>query len=75
MNLDVLKGKWKQLKGEANTQCGKLTDDDLDQVEGNTEKLVGKVQERYGYGREQAEREVNQWINRDTTGYSREDRF
>ena len=75
MNLDVLKGKWKQLKGEAKTQWGKLTDDDLDQVEGNTEKLVGKVQERYGYGREQAEREVNQWINRDTTGYSREDRF
>jgi uncharacterized protein YjbJ (UPF0337 family) len=74
MNLDVLKGKWKQLKGEAKTQWGKLTDDDLDQVEGNTEKLVGKVQERYGYGREQAEREVNQWINRDSGTY-REDRF
>jgi uncharacterized protein YjbJ (UPF0337 family) len=75
MNLDVLKGKWKQLKGEAKTQWGKLTDDDLDQIEGNTEKLVGKVQERYGYGREQAEREVDQWINRDSGGYSREDRF
>ena len=74
MNLDVLKGKWKQLKGEAKTQWGKLTDDELDQVEGNTEKLVGKVQERYGYGREQAEREVNQWINRDSGTY-REDRF
>ena len=74
MNLDVLKGKWKQLKGEAKTQWGKLTDDDLDQIEGNTEKLVGKVQERYGYGREQAEREVDQWINRGS-GYSREDRF
>jgi uncharacterized protein YjbJ (UPF0337 family) len=75
MNLDVLKGKWKQLKGEAKTQWGKLTDDDLDQIEGNTEKLVGKVQERYGYGREQAEREVDQWINRDSGSYSREDRF
>jgi uncharacterized protein YjbJ (UPF0337 family) len=75
MNLDILKGKWKQLKGEAKTQWGKLTDDDLDQIEGNTEKLVGKVQERYGYGREQAEREVDQWINRDSGSYSREDRF
>ena len=75
MNLDVLKGKWKQLKGEAKVQWGKLTDDDLDQIEGNTEKLVGKVQERYGYGREQAEREVDQWINRDSGSYSREDRF
>jgi uncharacterized protein YjbJ (UPF0337 family) len=75
MNLDVLKGKWKQLKGEAKTQWGKLTDDDLDQIEGNTEKLVGKVQERYGYGRERAEQEVDQWINRDSGGYSREDRF
>ena len=75
MNLDVLKGKWKQLKGEAKTQWGKLTDDDLDQIEGNTEKLVGKVQERYGYGREQAEREVDQWINRGSGSYSREDRF
>ncbi len=75
MNLDVLKGKWKQLKGEAKTQWGKLTDDDLDQIEGNTEKLVGKVQERYGYGREEAEREVDQWINRGSGSYSREDRF
>jgi uncharacterized protein YjbJ (UPF0337 family) len=74
MNLDILKGKWKQLKGEAKTQWGKLTDDDLDQIEGNTEKLVGKVQERYGYGREQAQQEVDQWIKRDSTTY-REDRF
>jgi uncharacterized protein YjbJ (UPF0337 family) len=75
MNLDILKGKWQQLKGEARNQWGKLTDDDLDQIEGNTEKLVGKVQERYGYGRERAEQEVNQWMNRDTGDYRREDRF
>jgi uncharacterized protein YjbJ (UPF0337 family) len=76
MNLDILKGKWQQLKGEVRNQWGKLTDDDVDQIQGNTEKLVGKVQERYGYGRERAEQEVNQWMNRDTSDYKRsEDRF
>jgi len=65
MNTDVLKGKWQQLKGEAKVQWGKLTDDDIDQIEGNAQKLVGKVQERYGYARDRAEQEVNQWINRD----------
>ena len=54
MNQDQIKGMWHQLKGEAKTQWGKLTDDDLDQIEGNTEKLVGKVQERYGYAKERA---------------------
>ena len=49
MNQDVLKGKWMQLKGEVRKQWGKLTDDDLDQIQGNSEKLVGKLQERYGY--------------------------
>ena len=75
MNLDILKGKWQQLKGEVRTQWGKLTDDDVDQIQGNTEKLVGKVQERYGYGRERAEQEVNQWMNRDSGDFRREDRF
>ena len=46
MNTDVLKGKWHQIKGEVKTQWGKLTDDDLDRVEGDAEKLIGKVQER-----------------------------
>ena len=44
MNEDVLKGKWKQLKGEVKSQWAKLTDDDLDQAEGDAEKLVGRVQ-------------------------------
>ena len=64
MNQDVLKGKWMQLKGEVRTQWGKLTNDDLDQIEGNTEKLVGKLQERYGYAREQAQEEYDRWMKR-----------
>jgi len=75
MNTDVLKGKWQQLKGEAKVQWGRLTDDDLDQVEGNAEKLIGKVQERYGYARDRAEQEVNSWFNRDTVPTSREVRY
>ena len=46
MNEDILKGKWKQLKGEVKSQWGKLTDDDLDRAEGDAEKLIGRVQER-----------------------------
>jgi len=63
MNTDTLKGQWKQLKGEARIQWGKLTDDDFDQIEGNAEKLVGKVQERYGYDRDRAQREVNAFVD------------
>ena len=64
MNADQMKGKWQQLKGEAKVQWGKLTDDDLDQVEGNAQKLAGRLQERYGYEREQAERDVEEFMRR-----------
>jgi uncharacterized protein YjbJ (UPF0337 family) len=59
MDTAVLKGKWHQFKGEVKSKWGKLTDDDLDRVEGDAEKLVGRIQERYGYAREQAKREVD----------------
>jgi uncharacterized protein YjbJ (UPF0337 family) len=62
INSDVLKGKWQQLKGEARIQWGRLTDDDLDQVQGNLEKLAGKLQERYGYARQDAQREVDDFV-------------
>ena len=64
MNADVLAGKWKQVQGEVKKQWGKLTDDDLMMVEGQKDKLVGLVQERYGYAREQAEREVEQFLQK-----------
>jgi uncharacterized protein YjbJ (UPF0337 family) len=64
MNADVLAGKWKQVQGEVKKQWGKLTDDDLMIVEGKRDKLVGLVQERYGYAREQAEREVDEFIQK-----------
>jgi uncharacterized protein YjbJ (UPF0337 family) len=62
MNSDIMRGKWRQLKGEVKSQWGKLTDDDLDQVDGQVEQLVGKVQERYGYERQRAEQDVNSFL-------------
>ncbi|MEZ5316366.1 MAG: CsbD family protein [Vicinamibacterales bacterium] len=64
MNRDQMQGQWKQLKGEARTMWGKLTDDDLEQIQGNTETLVGRLQERYGYARAKAEEEVNHFLER-----------
>jgi uncharacterized protein YjbJ (UPF0337 family) len=64
MNTDILRGKWNQLKGEVKSQWGKLTNDDLDRIEGDTDKLIGRVQERYGYAREQAQREVDDFLRR-----------
>lgn len=64
MNEDVLKGKWQQLKGEVKSQWGKLTDDDVDRIEGDRDKLIGRVQERYGYAREDAAREVDAFFDR-----------
>ena len=61
MNTDQLKGKWAQLKGEAKARWGKLTDDDLKSAEGNTEKLVGRIQERYGLAKEEAQKQVEEW--------------
>lgn len=61
MNKDVIKGNWKQLKGQAKQKWGKLTDDDLDQVEGNRDELIGRIQARYGKSKEEAEREIEEW--------------
>ncbi|SIT80256.1 CsbD family protein [Pontibaca methylaminivorans] len=61
MNWDEVKGKWKQMKGDVKVKWGELTDDDLDQIDGHREKLIGKIQERYGKARDAAEREVDEW--------------
>jgi uncharacterized protein YjbJ (UPF0337 family) len=55
MNTDILQGKWHQLKGSVKAQWGKLTDDELDRVDGDAEKLIGLVQERYGYEKQRAD--------------------
>jgi len=59
MNDDILKGNAKQLRGQMREWWGKLTDDDLEQAAGQKDKLIGKLQERYGYTREQAQQEVD----------------
>ncbi|MBP1151091.1 MULTISPECIES: CsbD family protein [Methylocaldum] len=58
MNWDQVKGNWKQVKGTIKAQWGRLTDDELDEINGEREKLIGKIQERYGIAREEAERQV-----------------
>jgi uncharacterized protein YjbJ (UPF0337 family) len=63
MNSDQLAGKWQQMKGEAKTQWGKLTDDDLMTISGQKDKLIGKLQERYGYAKEEAGRRVDEWLS------------
>ena len=62
MNWDQVEGKWKQFKGDAKQRWGKRTDDDLDVAAGKRDKLAGRIQERYGYQREQAEREADEFI-------------
>lgn len=59
MNWDQIKGNWTQVKGQAQQQWGKLTNDDLDIIEGKREELVGRLQERYGIAKEEAEKQVD----------------
>ncbi len=59
MNMDQIKGDWKQLQGKVKAQWGKLTDDDMTTVEGKRDELAGRIQERYGLAKEQAEKELD----------------
>ncbi|MGN8164052.1 CsbD family protein [Pantoea sp. 22096] len=61
MNKDEASGNWKQFKGKMKEKWGKLTDDDMQVIEGKRDQLVGKIQERYGYAKDEAEREVTDW--------------
>jgi len=64
MNKDILKGKWAQVKGDVRGWWGKLTDLDVDQIQGDIDKFIRKLQEHYGYGREEAEKELNDFLTR-----------
>ncbi len=64
MNADVLKGKWKEMKGEVKVQWGKLTDNDLTEIEGKEEILLGLLQKRYGYARQKVEEEYKRFMAR-----------
>ena len=63
MNQDILQGKWKELKGRVKETWGKLTDDDLDKIDGHSDRLIGVLQQRYGYARDKAEAELNRFTS------------
>jgi len=61
MNWDRVEGNWKQMKGAVREKWGKLTDNDLEQIAGKKDQLVGRIQERYGISREVAQEQADQW--------------
>jgi len=63
MNKDILEGKWDKLKGQAKQKLSKLTDDDMKMIEGKAEELQGRLQERYGYTKEKAQKEIESFLN------------
>jgi len=62
MNWDQVEGKWQQVRGRVRQSFAKLTDDDVAQLNGRREELVGKLQERYGYAKEEAERHADRFV-------------
>ncbi|UAW64846.1 CsbD family protein [Mycoavidus sp. HKI] len=66
MNKDIVAGKWKQIVGKAKVLWGDLTDDDLEKVEGNADKLAGLIQEKYGKTLEEAKKEVKHFFDQNS---------
>ncbi len=64
MNADILKGKWKEIKGQIREKWGELTDDEIAQVEGTEERLVGLLQKKYGYSKDEAEAKYKEFMER-----------
>jgi uncharacterized protein YjbJ (UPF0337 family) len=67
MEQNILEGNWKQMKGEIRKQWGRLTDDEVAQLEGSTEKLVGKLQEKYGWTKKETEKQLREFSERHET--------
>jgi uncharacterized protein YjbJ (UPF0337 family) len=63
MNWDQIAGKWKQFKGSVKQEWGKFTDDDLDYIAGTRDKLVGRLQQKYGLAKDEAERRADRWVD------------
>ena len=66
MDWNRVEGNWKQIKGQIKEQWGKLTDDDLDTINGQRDQLEGKIQERYGYEKDRVRQDIDDWYNRQT---------
>jgi len=64
MNKDILEGKWKQIRGDVRETWGELTDDELDQIAGKRDKLAGTLQEKYGWSRDEAERQIDDFLRK-----------
>ncbi|MDO9075211.1 MAG: CsbD family protein [Rubrivivax sp.] len=73
MNWEQIQGNWKQLTGHAKEQWGKLTDDDIDVVAGRRDQLAGKIQERYGVAKEEAESQVAAWQKKASDSWFKKD--
>lgn len=63
MNWDQIEGKWKQMKGSIQSKWGELTEDDLDKIDGDREQLEGRIQEKYGVTKEEAKKQVEEWVS------------
>ena len=72
MNWDRIEGNWKQMKGNAREQWGKLTDSDWDQVAGKKDQLVGRIQERYGISKDEAQKQADAWAKTQSEEHVRE---
>ena len=75
MNWDRIQGNWKQVTGQAKEQWGKLTDDDLAVINGRREQLAGKIEERYGVAKEEAEKQLAAWERKATDAWFKADKL
>jgi uncharacterized protein YjbJ (UPF0337 family) len=62
MNSDIVEGNWKQLKGKVREKWGKLTDSDFEQIAGKRDQLIGRIQERYGITKDEAQKQADEWM-------------